>query len=395
MDLQEAITQKDNLYQRIKEVRALLDRCTDGSERLRQTDRLRILRDMYRDACAQVDVLRPPQERRHKAVRRTTIQTGNVGFDFFERCGATWADIQGTTWSELSHQTQEATARQADLLTKALRQAISSLTPMQLETVMARYQDGLSLAEIARRRGINRSTVCRVAKQALRKLERGVLAALQARECVGEDGFDFLRFTESTEILTERQREYLYYLLSDGTTMGEISAHLGVYRSTIKRGNDQIVGRLSTVSPSLPASRAIHRPRRKDWLRRSEREVAEELAIAPAVYYRLVCRDQPVGDMPRIAYEVLRLGDLSAAEAARQLGMSESTVRAYRRNYRGVDVFALPEPAPYKPAQRRRAQTDLRGLLRRGREAGGNTIGDSIDSKTYQRMMEVASRADP
>ena len=54
MDLQEAITQKDNLYQRIKEVRALLDRCTDGSERLRQTDRLRILRDMYRDACAQV-----------------------------------------------------------------------------------------------------------------------------------------------------------------------------------------------------------------------------------------------------------------------------------------------------------------------------------------------------
>lgn len=394
MDLQEAITQKDSLYKRIKEVRALLDSCTDGSERLRQTDRLRILRDMYRDACAQVDALRPPQERRHKAVKRTTIHTGAVGFDFFERCGTTWADIQGTTWSELGRQAQEATARQADFLVQSLRRSMAALTPLQLEIIMARYRDGLSLAEIARRRDCQRSTVYRVAKQALKKLERGVLAALQARECAEEEGFDFLRFAESTEVLTERQREYLYYLLSDGTTMGEISAHLGVYRSTIKRGNDQIVGRLSAVSPALPTSRAIRRPRRKDWLRRSEREVAQELSIAPATYYRLVCRGQTVGGLPRIAYEVLRLGDLSVAEAARQLGMSEGTVRAYRRNYRGVDVSVLPEPVPYKPAQRRRAQTDLRGLLSRGRETGGSTIGDSIDAKTYQRMMEVANCAD-
>ena len=306
-----------------------------------------------------------------------------MGFDFFERCGTVWADIQ------------EATARQADFLVQALRRSMAALTPLQLEVIMARYRDGLSLAEIARRRDCQRSTVCRVAKQALKKLERGVLAALQARECAEAEGFDFLRFAEATDVLTERQREYLYYLLSDGVTMAEIGAYLGVDRSSVKRGGDQIAGRLSAVAPALPAAPAARRPRREDWEGRSEGEVAAALGIAPAAYYRLACRDQPVGDLPRLAYEVLRLGDLTISQCARQLGMSESSVRAYRRRYRGVDVSALPEPELYTPAPRRRSQADLRGLLSRSRGAGGGTIGDSVDARTYQRMMEVASRADP
>ena len=382
MDYAEAVAQKDKLYSRIKEVRSLLEHCRSGGERLRQTERLRILRDMYRDACAQVDALRQPQERRQKAPKRRVIHTGGVGFDFFERCGTVWADIQ-------------ATARQADFLVQALRRSMAALTPLQLEVIMARYRDGLSLAEIARRRDCQRSTVCRVAKQALKKLERGVLAALQARECAEAEGFDFLRFAEATDVLTERQREYLYYLLSDGVTMAEIGAYLGVDRSSVKRGGDQIAGRLSAVAPALPAAPAARRPRREDWEGRSEGEVAAALGIAPAAYYRLACRDKPVGDLPRLAYEVLRLGDLSISQCARHLGMSESSVRAYRRRYRGVDVSALPEPEPYTPAPRRRSQADLRGLLSRGREAGGSTIGDSVDARTYQRMMEVASRADP
>ena len=395
MDYEEAVAQKDKLYSRIKEVRSLLEHCRSGGERLRQTERLRILRDMYRDACAQVDALRQPQERRRKAPKRQTIHTGTVGFNFFERCGTVWADIQGTTWSELGRQAQEATARQADFLVQALRRSMAALTPLQLEVIMARYRDGLSLAEIARRRDCQRSTVCRVAKQALKKLERGVLAALQARECAEAEGFDFLRFAEATDVLTERQREYLYYLLSDGVTMAEIGAYLGVDRSSVKRGGDQIAGRLSAVAPALPAAPAARRPRREDWEGRSEGEVAAALGIAPAAYYRLACRDKPVVDLPRLAYEVLRLGDLSISQCASHLGMSESSVRAYRRRYRGVDVSALPEPEPYTPAPRRRSQADLRGLLSRGREAGGSTIGDSVDARTYQRMMEVASRADP
>ena len=231
-----------------------------------------------------MDSLRPPQERRRKAPKLQTIHTGAVGFDFFERCGTVWADIQGTTWSELGRQAQEATARQADFLVQALRRSMAALTPLQLEVIMARYRDGLSLAEIARRRDCQRSTVCRVAKQALKKLERGVLAALQARECAEAEGFDFLRFAEATDVLTERQREYLYYLLSDGVTMAEIGAYLGVDRSSVKRGGDQIAGRLSAVAPALPATPAARRPRREDWEGRSEGGVAAALGMAPAAY---------------------------------------------------------------------------------------------------------------
>ena len=392
MTYEEAAAQKEKIYGRIKEVRALLADRADAGERPRQTERLRILRDMYRDACQQADALRPPQERRRKAPQRRTIHTGGVGFDFFERCGTAWADINGTTWSELGQQAQEATARQADFLLQALRRAMATLTPTQAEVIMARYRDGLSLAEIARRRDCQRSTVCRVAKQALKKLERGVLAALQARECAEAEGFDFLRFAEATDVLTERQREYLYYLLSDGVTMEEIARHMGLRRSTLCRGNQQIAERLAAVAPSLPALPPSRRTRREDWEGREPGEIAAMLGISPAVYYRLDCRGETVGGLPRLAYEVLRLGDLPAAEAARRLGLSPETVRAYRRKYGGVDVAGLPEPKPYVPARRHPRQADLRGLLSRGREAG-NTIGDSVDARTYQKMLEVSRGA--
>ena len=394
MDFAEAVAQKDRLYGRIKEVRASLESCQDGSERLRQTDRLRILRDMYRDACAQVDALRPPQERRQKGPKHRVIHTDAVGFDFFERCGAAWSDIQGATWSELGRQVQASSARQADFLTQVLRRSLGTLTPLQFDVIISRYRDGLTLEEIAQKRGLHRSTVCRTAKQALSKLERGVLAALQVRECATEEGFDFLTFAERTDVLTDRQREYLYLLLTDGVSMGEVARYLRTEKSTVSRGNQRITERLSVVAAGLPERPSVSRPRKEDWQDKQEGEIAAMLGISPSVYYRLICRGQTVGGLSRLAYEVLRLDDLSVSEAARRLGLSESTVRIYRKRYRDVDVSSLPEMEPYRPAPRQRVQTDLRSLLSRNRSAGA-TIGDSIDAKTYQRMMEVAARADP
>ena len=159
--------------------------------------------------------------------------------------------------------------------------------------------------------------------------------------------------------------------------------------STISRGSRRIAERLAAVAEGLAERPSASRPRREDWAGRPEGEIAAMLGISPAVYYRLVCRGQTVGGLPRLAYEVLRLRDLPAAQAARRLGLSEGTVRAYRRRYRGVDVSALPAPEPYRPAPRPDRRADLRGLL--SRTAGGSTIGDSIDAETYQMMM-AASR---
>lgn len=387
--LEEALERKEKLYARLKEVRALLGTMTDADERRRQTERARILRDMYNEALETCERLRPTEAKRHRTPPKKTVSADGVGFDFFERCGTAWADIQGYTWTELGQAAQEASGRQAAYLTRALTAAMASLTERQREILLLRYREGLSLSEIGRRLGVHKSSVCRCARQGLQRLETCILASLQARECAEAEGFDFLRFAEATDVLTERQREYLYLLLTDGVTLGEIARYLKTETSTISRGSRRIAERLAAVGEGLAERPSASRPRREDWAGRPEGEIAAALGLSPAVYYRLVCRGQTVGGLPRLAYEVLRLGDLPAAETARRLGLSEGTVRAYRRRYRGVDVSALPAPEPYRPAPRPDRRADLRGLL--SRTAGGSTIGDSIDAETYQMMM-AASR---
>lgn len=387
--LAEALEQKKRLYSRLKEVRLLVNEARDPGERFRQSERLRILREMYRDACDQAEALRPPEEKRRKKPPRRAVQTGAVGFDFFERCGTVWADLEGRTWGEFQELANAGSARQAGFLLQALRSAMGTLTENQLECVMAYYARKRSTVDIAQERGVNKSTVSRTLKRALGRLERCILASLKARECVSEAGFDFLAFAGDTEVLTERQREYLYFLLTDGATMGEIARYLEVEKSTVSRGNRHIEENLSAVSPGLPAAPAARKVDKREWTGRSEKEVAAMLGISPAVYFRSVCRGETVGGVSRLAYEVLRRRGLSARRAAEELGLTEGTVRRYWRRYEGIELAGTAPPEEYVPTPRRRKDVDLRRLL-----SGGGTVGDCVDAETYRRMMAVSTRTE-
>ena len=150
MDLQEAITQKDSLYKRIKEVRALLDSCTDGSERLRQTDRLRILRDMYRTPAPRWMPSARPRSAGIKPLSARPSTPAPLALIFLKdvaRPGRISRAPPGRNWAG---RPKRPAARQADFLVQSLRRSMAALTPLQLEIIMARYRDGLSLAEIAR-----------------------------------------------------------------------------------------------------------------------------------------------------------------------------------------------------------------------------------------------------
>ena len=46
------------------------------------------------------------------------------------------------------------------------------LTPMQRETVLAYYFQGLNICQIAQQRGLNKSTVCRTLHRAEKRLQR-------------------------------------------------------------------------------------------------------------------------------------------------------------------------------------------------------------------------------
>jgi len=46
------------------------------------------------------------------------------------------------------------------------------LTPLQRETVLAYYFQGLNICQIAQERGVNKSTVCRTLHRAEKRLQR-------------------------------------------------------------------------------------------------------------------------------------------------------------------------------------------------------------------------------
>ena len=259
---------------------------------------------------------------------------------------------------------------------------------------MARYRDGLSLAEIARRRDCQRSTVCRVAKQALKKLERGVPGCPSGPGVRGGGGLRLPSLCRGHGRAHRAAAEYLYYLLSDGVTMAEIGAYLGVDRSSVKRGGDQIAGRLSAVAPALPAAPAARRPAVRTG-RAGARGRWPRLWGSPPPPTTAWPAGQACGGPAPPGLRGPAAGGSVNFPVRPPSGHVGELGPGLPARYRGVDVSALPEPEPYTPAPRRRSQADLRGLLSRSREAGGGTIGDSVDARTYQRMMEVASRADP
>lgn len=65
-----AVQEKDQLYARIQLVREEIKQEQDPGRRGEQKGRLRILFEMYHESLDRLDALRPPQEKRHKAVKR-------------------------------------------------------------------------------------------------------------------------------------------------------------------------------------------------------------------------------------------------------------------------------------------------------------------------------------
>ena len=389
-ELSEALAEKQRIYARLKEVRALVAATADSAERLRQTGRLKILRDMYREACERCERLRPEQEKRRSAPRKT-IRADGITWDFFERSGAVWSDLEGRTWNSLGPLMEAADANGARLLLRLLRQGEAMLTDRQRYYIGKCFGQGRTISQTAAEEGVNKATVSRVVRSGLQRLERHVVSSLYALECVEGDTFDHLRWAAGSGALTERQRELLYYLLSDAT-MEQIARHLDVRRSTVSRTGDRIGERIGAAGEALADKRPSRVVRRRDWVGRSEDEIAAGLGIAPGTYYRCVCRKRPVGGIPRFAYECLRRREMDAAAAARELGCRPETVRRYWRQYGDVDVSKLDTPPEYRPAPvRRRQDLDLRRLLTRA-GGGEGTVGAAVDGETYRRMMELSQK---
>ena len=367
-------------------VRQIIQDTTDPQERIRQTERLRILQGMYRDTLDNLERLRPPQEK-HRKERHRKISLDAFSWDFLERTKTTFADLEGTTW-----QAAEAgglTAKQAAALQKVLQRAVEKLSDRQ-HTYFFAHMEGQTIAQIAESHGVNPSTVSRTVARAEKILFHTICAHAFVGECISQDGVDLLRLATRANLLTLRQREMLYFLLTDGVSIREISEIVHRDRSTVCRSNAAVLRGFAGVC--LDMAEAVPRKiARSDWPGGSEAEIAAMLGLPKGFYYRFVCRDERVGPYTRYEYEILARRGMTVREAAADLGISPGTVKRYWQRYPDADLSQLHRPVPYSPSAPRYVEgtPSIRKALST-LSSNGNTIGDAVSAETYRKMLRIS-----
>ncbi len=247
-----AVQEKDQLYARIQLVREEIKQEQDPGRRGEQKHRLRILFEMYHESLERLEALRPPQEKRHKAVKRTVIHTGAAGadvnsFDFFERCDLTFADLEGNQvrWDDLGSDNGESRAR----LMRALRRGRAAVSDRQREMLDLLLQ-GKTATEIAEQLDVNKATVSRTLLRAKKVLNDKAEDLRQEDLREHPNRLDLAEPETARYVLsrlTETQAVYLYLYYGEWLDMRSIGALLGVDHSTVCRTNHRAAGRIRAL----------------------------------------------------------------------------------------------------------------------------------------------------
>lgn len=247
-----AVREKDQLYARIQLVREEIKQEQDPGRRGEQKGRLRILFEMYHESLERLESLRPPQEKRHKAVKRTVIRTGSAGadlnsFDFFERCGVTFADLEGNQirWDDLGADNGEGRAR----LLRALKRGRAAVSERQRE-MLDLFLQGKNMTEIAQELGVSKATVSRTLLRAKKVLNDKAEDLRQESRRELPHRLDLSKPDTARYVLsrlTETQAVYLYLYYGEWLDMRSIGALLGVDHSTVCRTLHRAAGRICAL----------------------------------------------------------------------------------------------------------------------------------------------------
>lgn len=389
-ELECAQEQKAKLYQRLKEANAAFLDAAGAAERGRQRERVRMLREMYQEACEEVRRLdperaRPAQPKGKKGKKPVSTVDSALA------CGAIWADLEGTAWSQVegrswSELPAAANGRQMKLIQELVGAAMTLCTPLQTQYMDAYYVRELTLEEIGERFGVDVSTVSRTLKRGRRRIEGYVTAKLLLGRCVDERGlFDYRLFLDSAGVLTERQKEMVYLALTQDASYRDIAGYVDRRPSTVSRAVGRAEEKLSALAVAVDARLSAVGVKRGDWCGRSEKELAEDLGLSAAFYYRIVRRGETMDGLPLLYCAILhrlRAGE-DVRQAAGELGCSPALVKRVRREYR--DRPLPPFREDYRPKHQRRIRPPANPFAALG---DGDAIIDRIDAGTYQALQE-------
>lgn len=349
-----AVEEKEHLYARIKLVREGIAQETDPARCTEQQKRLKILQAMYNESLERLDAMRPVQEKHHKAEKRRIVHADAFDFNFFERCGVAFADLEGNQarWEDIeSEDNSEARAR----LLRALRRGRAAVSDRQRE-ILDLYLKGIGIRQIAEQLGVDRSVVSKTLKRARLTINR-IEEDLRAEERREVANWIDLSDPRTAQLvlsrLTETQSVYLYLYYGEWLDMRSIGKLLGVDHSTVCRTIHRAAGRireLCTDSGSAellgvdalePALYALYRQNAVSELIPGRARDAARKAVA----FGCRKRQERVPNCPALAVPIwgqkkLRVAAQSRllcaleADAAQRFGAVFSHLRALLRSFR-------------------------------------------------------------
>lgn len=379
---------KTVLYSRYRQAKVAASETRDPAERRKQQHRVKMLWDMYQEACEEVRRLDP------EAVRAKPKKSGEAGqsgaaLEVLLQSGALWSDLEGCTWNQLAGYTWDGekanTGRAARTLTRMVREGLARCTSKQQEYLLAYYTSEDYMRELGERFGVDKSAICRGVHRGLRHISRYVTAKLLIQRCVDKDGyFDYLTFINSCQILTDRQREMVFLLLSLDTSYGDMARYLRRNRSTVWRTADRVETRLRGIGVELDIDLSAVKVRRQDWESITEKELAQRLGLSARFWFGIARLGERVGDIPLLHYVILRRleQEPDPGAVAVEMDCSQAFVKKLARMYRGVE---LPDASveDYRPSKVKRVKLPENPYAAFGE---GGKIIDCIDAATYRAL---------
>ena len=327
--LEEFRAQMDKLRTRREEYKGRLHAAGSAPEREALRQKLRTYSTMIRELQEQIDHLDPPKERKTRARNNRRLDIGAMSWDFFERSGAVWSDLDGHTWDQVEGGDPVELGASMEQLQQWMAEGSQRLTERQRVYLDAYYNQGLSLERIAQEHGVDKSTVSRVVKNGLSRMQAWVDSKRLIQECAdGRGGFDWTRYLSQVPALTDRQRQLMLLVLSKRPrTQEELAGKLELDQSTVVR-TLQRAGR--TVRKLGAQGTATARPEIRNWEGADKFSLCLQTGMPLYFYYRFCFRGEKVGGVSRYHYELSRRleAGMRPEEAARELGLKTRTVRA-------------------------------------------------------------------
>lgn len=372
--LEEFRAQMTRLKARLKECQGRKKAAASPQERDELGRKISTYRTMIRELQEQIDFLDPPQERKARKQQRRRLDIGSMSWDFFERSGAIWSDLEGHTWEQVEAGDPVELGTSMQQLQQWMAEGSERLTERQRVYLDAYYNQGLSMEKIGQEYGVDKSTVSRCVRRGLDRMQAWVDSKRLIAECAdGHGGFDWVRYLSQVPALTDRQRQLMLLVLSKWPkTREELAGKLELDQSTVVR-TLQRAGH--TVQQLGARGDTITRPEIHNWAGADKFSLCLQTNMPLYFYYRYCFRGQQVGGVSRYNYELARRREAgeSVERVAQELGLKPKTVRAayYRLRRLGIQAGQLPEPV-------------------------GDTIGARLDPETYVRLQRlVTARAGP